>query len=160
MCRGHTYINVPSPFCKQYSFWPALVQRPRRAFEASSPVCLSALNISVRADGAQMDSKVGASLKIHGTHRDQDEWRGMALNIKLLPHTHTHWGWGRWLLVTTGSVPPIGVNWEQHLLGLSVRFLLIQLSDKCSLGFIFPCSFILAFWSTWGLCVWAHNVVS
>lgn len=39
-------------------------------------VCVSALNISGWADGAQMDSKVGMSLKIHDTHRDQGEWRG------------------------------------------------------------------------------------
>lgn len=59
----------------------------------------------------------------------------LALNIKLLTHTHTLIGsGGRWLLVTTGSVARIRANWERHLLGLPVRFLLIQLSDKCSLG--------------------------
>lgn len=59
----------------------------------------------------------------------------LALNIKLLTHTHTLIGsGGRGLLVTTGSVARMRANWERHLLGLPVRFLLIQLSDKCSLG--------------------------
>lgn len=59
----------------------------------------------------------------------------LALNIKLLTHTHTFIGsGGRGMLVTTGSVARIRANWERHLLGLPVRFLLIQLSDKCSLG--------------------------
>lgn len=74
--QGHTYTTVllHGPLCQQYC--PDLVQRPCRAFEASSPVCLPALNISGWADGAQMDSKVGMSLKIHDTHHDQGEWRG------------------------------------------------------------------------------------
>lgn len=54
-------------------------QRPCRAFEVSSPVSLSASNTSSRADGAQMDSKGGMSLKIHGTHHDQGEWRGVGI---------------------------------------------------------------------------------
>lgn len=45
------------------------------AFEVSSPVSLSVLNSSSWTDGAQMDSKVGMSLKIHGTHHDQFKWR-------------------------------------------------------------------------------------
>lgn len=61
--------------------------------------------------------------------------RGLALNIKLLRHTYTPIGSrGRGLLVTTGSVAGIRANWERHLLGLPIRFLLIQLSDKCSLS--------------------------
>lgn len=48
-------------------------------FEVSSAVSVSALNTSSWADGAQMDSKVGMSLKIHGTHHDQGEWRGAGI---------------------------------------------------------------------------------
>lgn len=56
----------------------------------------------------------------------------LALNIKLLTHTHTHiMSVGE---VTTGSAARIRANWERHLLGLPVRFVLIQLSDKCWLG--------------------------
>lgn len=36
--------------------------------------------------------------------------------------------------MTTGNVARMRANWERHLLGLPVSFLLIQLSDKCSLG--------------------------
>lgn len=66
----------------------------------------------------------------------------LALNIKLLACagvqgracTHTHTLAMSVGEVTTGSVARIRANWEQHLLGLPVRFLLIQLSDKCWLG--------------------------
>lgn len=54
----------------------------------------------------------------------------MALNIKLLRHTHIR-SRGRGLLGTTGSIAGIRANWERHLLGLPIRFPLIQLSDKC-----------------------------
>lgn len=87
-----------------------------------------------------MDSKEGMSLKIHGTHSDQGEWRegegGLALNIKLLTHTYILGGMGAGgcLLVTTGCVAPKRANWERHLLGLPIRFLLIQLSERCSVG--------------------------
>lgn len=36
--------------------------------------------------------------------------------------------------MTTGSVARMRANWERHLLGLTIRILLIQLSDKCLLG--------------------------
>lgn len=59
----------------------------------------------------------------------------LALNIKLLTHTHTHWEWGKGAVSDFRKcVAGIRANWERHLLGLPVRILLIQLSDKCSLG--------------------------
>ena len=54
--------------------------------------------------------------------------RGLALNIKLLRHTRSR---GKGLLVATGSVAGIRANWERHLLGLPIRFVLKQLFDKC-----------------------------
>lgn len=54
-----------------------------------------------------MDSKVGMSLKIHGSLHGQFKcvfgWGGLTLNIKLPRHTHTYQGSGEGLLATTGS---------------------------------------------------------
>lgn len=65
---------VPAPFINTLLFRPEIVQRPCGVFEVASPVSLLPLNTSSWADGAQMDSKEGMSLKIHGTHHDQGEW--------------------------------------------------------------------------------------
>lgn len=73
------YINITAPFLNNILLRPETLQRPSRAFEVSSLVSLSVLNTSSWADGAQMDSKVGMSLKIHGTHHDQGEWRGVGI---------------------------------------------------------------------------------
>lgn len=78
----YTLIQLPHSaalFVNNILLLPEIVQRPCRAFEVSTPVSLSALNTSGWADGAQMDSKVGMSLKIHGTHHDQGEWRGVGI---------------------------------------------------------------------------------
>lgn len=59
----------------------------------------------------------------------------LALNIKLLTHTNSHWELGEGAVsVYRKCVARVRANWERHLLGLPVMFLLIQLSDKCLLG--------------------------
>lgn len=76
------YIHISAPLhCPLYKQYPLQDRNDpeARAFEVSSSVSLSALNISSWADGAQMDSKEGMSLKIHGTHHDQGERRGAGI---------------------------------------------------------------------------------
>ena len=60
----------------------------------------------------------------------------LALNIKL--HTHTHTLIGRGGEGAVSDYRKCSSNESQlgaTLIGIAVRFLLIQLSDKCSLGF-------------------------
>lgn len=60
----------------------------------------------------------------------------LALNIKLRTHTHTytHWVWGEGAVSDYRKCSSNESQLGATLIGIAVRFLLIQLSDKCSLG--------------------------